>query len=120
MVEYLDYQIPSRVPRLSDTRHSAQETKGRWRYAGSKARLKCAAGRWRILISQGTRLSSTSTIRYPLECLDYQIPVTLFYISIDSASDPDQWPRHDHVAPTIFMLGGAHNFHARNMLSKTF
>jgi len=34
MVEYLDYQIPSRVFRLSDTRYSAE---GRWRYASSKA-----------------------------------------------------------------------------------
>jgi len=53
IVEYLDYQIPvtqlngdkqqsgySRVPRLSDTRYSAK-----WRYASSKARLKCATYR---------------------------------------------------------------------------
>jgi len=53
IVEYLDYQIPvtqlngdkqqsgySRVPRLSDTRYSAI-----WRYASSKARLKCATYR---------------------------------------------------------------------------
>jgi len=32
----------SRVPRLSDTRYSANETKGKWKYASSKARLKCA------------------------------------------------------------------------------
>jgi len=32
----------SRVPRLSDTRYSAKGTKGKWRYASSKARLKCA------------------------------------------------------------------------------
>jgi len=32
----------SRVPRLSDTRYSANGTKGKWRYASSKARLKCA------------------------------------------------------------------------------
>jgi len=32
----------SRVPRLSDTRYSANDTKGKWRYASSKARLKCA------------------------------------------------------------------------------
>jgi len=31
----------SRVPRLSDTRYSAKATKGKWRYASSKARLKC-------------------------------------------------------------------------------
>jgi len=31
----------SRVPRLSDTRYSAKGTKGKWRYASSKARLKC-------------------------------------------------------------------------------
>jgi len=29
----------SRVPRLSDTRYSAKGTKGKWRYASSKARL---------------------------------------------------------------------------------
>jgi len=28
----------SRVPRLSDTRYSAKATKGKWRYASSKAR----------------------------------------------------------------------------------
>jgi len=32
----------SRVPRLSETRYSAKGTKGKWRYASSKARLKCA------------------------------------------------------------------------------
>jgi len=32
----------SQVPRLSDTRYSAKGTKGKWRYASSKARLKCA------------------------------------------------------------------------------
>jgi len=32
----------SRVHRLSDTRYSAKGTKGKWRYASSKARLKCA------------------------------------------------------------------------------
>jgi len=32
----------SRVPRLSDTRYSAYGTKGKWRYASSKARLKRA------------------------------------------------------------------------------
>jgi len=32
----------SRVPRLSDTRYSAKGTKGKWRYASSKARLKYA------------------------------------------------------------------------------
>jgi len=32
----------SQVPRLSDTRYSAKETKGKWRYASSKARLKYA------------------------------------------------------------------------------
>jgi len=32
----------SRVPRLSDTLYSANGTKGKWRYASSKARLKCA------------------------------------------------------------------------------
>jgi len=31
----------SRVPRLSDTRYSAKGTKGKWRYASSKAILKC-------------------------------------------------------------------------------
>jgi len=35
----------SRVPRLSDTRYAAKVTKGKWRYAGSKARLKCATYR---------------------------------------------------------------------------
>jgi len=35
----------SRVPRLSDTRYSAKGTKGKWRYASSKARLKCATYR---------------------------------------------------------------------------
>jgi len=34
----------SRVPRLSDTRYSAKGTKGKWRYASSKARLKCVMG----------------------------------------------------------------------------
>jgi len=32
----------SRVPQLSDTRYSAKGTKGKWRHASSKARLKCA------------------------------------------------------------------------------
>jgi len=32
----------SRVPRLSYTRYSAKGTKGKWRYASIKARLKCA------------------------------------------------------------------------------
>jgi len=32
----------SRLPRLSDTRYSAIGTKGKWRYASSKARLKFA------------------------------------------------------------------------------
>jgi len=32
----------SRVPRLSDARYSAKGTEGKWRYASSKARLKCA------------------------------------------------------------------------------
>jgi len=31
-----------RVSRLSDTRYSVKGTKGKWRYASSKARLKCA------------------------------------------------------------------------------
>jgi len=31
--------------RLSDTRYSAKGTKGKWRYASSKARLKCATYR---------------------------------------------------------------------------
>jgi len=31
----------SQVPRLSDTRYSDNGTKGKWRYASSKARLKC-------------------------------------------------------------------------------
>jgi len=35
----------SRVPRLSDTRYSAKGTKGKRRYASSKARLKCASYR---------------------------------------------------------------------------
>jgi len=35
----------SRVSRLSDTRYSAKGTKGKWRYASSKARLKCATYR---------------------------------------------------------------------------
>jgi len=35
----------SRVPRLSDSRYSAKGTKGKWRYASSKARLKCATYR---------------------------------------------------------------------------
>jgi len=35
----------SRVPRLSDTRYSANGTKGKWRYARCKARLKCATYR---------------------------------------------------------------------------
>jgi len=35
----------SRVPRLSDTRYSAKRTKGKWKYASSKARLKCATYR---------------------------------------------------------------------------
>jgi len=35
----------SRVPRLSDTRYSAKGTKGKWRYASSKARLKYATYR---------------------------------------------------------------------------
>jgi len=36
----------SRVPRLSDTRYSAYGSKGKWRYASSKARLKCATYPW--------------------------------------------------------------------------
>jgi len=32
----------SRVPRLLDTRYSAKGTKGKWKYASSKARFKCA------------------------------------------------------------------------------
>jgi len=32
----------SRETRLSDTRYSAKGTKGKWRFASSKARLKCA------------------------------------------------------------------------------
>jgi len=32
----------SRVPRLSETRYSAKRTKGKWRYASSKERFKCA------------------------------------------------------------------------------
>jgi len=36
----------SRVPRLSDTRYSAKRTQGKWRYASSKARLKCATYPW--------------------------------------------------------------------------
>jgi len=32
----------SRVPRLSDTRYSANGNKRKWRYASSKAKLKCA------------------------------------------------------------------------------
>jgi len=32
----------SRVPRLLDICYSAKGTKGKWRYASSKARLKCA------------------------------------------------------------------------------
>jgi len=36
----------SRVPRLSDTRYSAYGTKGKWRYASSEARLKCATYPW--------------------------------------------------------------------------
>jgi len=32
----------SLVPRLLDTRYSAKGTKGKWKYASSKARLKCA------------------------------------------------------------------------------
>jgi len=32
----------SQVPRLSDTRNSANGTKGKWRYASSIARLKCS------------------------------------------------------------------------------
>jgi len=36
----------SRVPRLSDTRYSAKGTKGKWIYASSKARLKCATYTW--------------------------------------------------------------------------
>jgi len=36
----------SRVPRLSDTRYSAKSgTKGKWRYASNKARLKSATYR---------------------------------------------------------------------------
>jgi len=35
----------SRVPRLSDTRYSAKRTKGKWSYASSKARIKCATYR---------------------------------------------------------------------------
>jgi len=35
----------SRVPRLSDTRYSAIGIEGKWRYASSKARLKCATYR---------------------------------------------------------------------------
>jgi len=31
-----------REPRLSDTRYLAKGTKEKWRYASSKARLKCA------------------------------------------------------------------------------
>jgi len=33
----------SRVPRLLDTRYSANGTKGKWGYASSKARLKIAS-----------------------------------------------------------------------------
>jgi len=36
----------SRVPRLLDTRYSAKGTKEKWRYAHSKAGLKCATYRW--------------------------------------------------------------------------
>jgi len=35
----------SRVPRLLDTRYSAKGTKGKWRYASRKVRLKCATYR---------------------------------------------------------------------------
>jgi len=35
----------SQVPLLSDTRYPANGTKGKWRYASSKARLKCATYR---------------------------------------------------------------------------
>jgi len=35
----------SRVPRISDTRYSSKGTKGKWRYASSKARLRCATYR---------------------------------------------------------------------------
>jgi len=35
----------SQIPRLSDTRYSAKGTEGKWRYASSKARLKCATYR---------------------------------------------------------------------------
>jgi len=58
IVEYLDYQIPvtqlkgpkgngdmQAAKLLSDTRYSAKGTKGKWRYASSKARLKCATYR---------------------------------------------------------------------------
>jgi len=38
-------ELYSRVPRLSNTRYSAKGTKGKWRYASSKARLKCATYR---------------------------------------------------------------------------
>jgi len=35
----------SRVPRLSDTRYSAKGSKRKWRFASSKAILKCATYR---------------------------------------------------------------------------
>jgi len=36
----------SPVPWLSDTRYSANGSKGKWRYASSKARFKCATYPW--------------------------------------------------------------------------
>jgi len=51
----------SRVPRLSDTRYSAKGTKGKWRYASSKAEVpkgngdmqaeKPTKGKWRYASS---------------------------------------------------------------------
>jgi len=47
----------SRVPRLSDTRYLANGTKGKWRHASSKARLKSATyWRWTDLSVMGVRV----------------------------------------------------------------
>jgi len=42
---YIKEERYTRVPRLSDTRYSAKGTKGKWRYASSKASSKCATYR---------------------------------------------------------------------------
>jgi len=55
----------SRIPLLSDTRYSANGTKGKWRYASSKARLKCATYRRKTDLSvMGVRVGVANFFFY--------------------------------------------------------